>query len=89
LKLACSNDGREESIPINQDASVYIGRFEEGQRLTHPLAKNRHAWVQLISGDLAVNTTVLSPGDGAALSEEGTIALLSVAGAHFVVFDLN
>jgi redox-sensitive bicupin YhaK (pirin superfamily) len=89
LKLACSKDGREESIPINQDANVYIGRFEEGQRLTHPLARNRYAWVQLISGDLAVNTTVLSPGDGAALSEEGVVALLSVAGAHFVVFDLN
>ncbi len=53
------------------------------------LGKQRHAWVQLIEGDLILNGKGLSPGDGAALDDENEIRLESSKGAHFLLFDLN
>ena len=89
LTLACSSDGREGSVAINQQADLLIGRLEAGQNIEHVL-KQKHAWVQLISGDLAVNNTArLAAGDGAGLESESLLHLSTVKGAHFLVFDLN
>jgi len=88
LTLACSTDGRADSIVINQDVDLYIGRLDPKEKLTHPLEKGRHAWVQLIEGDLDVNTHALTPGDGASLDEEKELRLTSSARAHFLLFDL-
>ena len=88
LTLACSNDGREGSLLINQDADLLIGRLDAGQQLGHVL-RNPYSWVQLISGVLDVNGTPLRPGDGAAVDGETDLRLSSGDGAHFLVFDLN
>lgn len=89
LTLACSADGRAGSIRINQDADLFIGRLDPGERVHHPLRAGRHAWVQLIAGDLDLNGTKLSPGDGAAIDDEPEIRLSSAQAAHFLLFDLN
>jgi redox-sensitive bicupin YhaK (pirin superfamily) len=89
LTLACSADGRADSIKINQDADLFIGRLDPQEQVRHPLREGRHAWVQLIEGDLDLNGNTLSPGDGASLDQEKELRLSSKAGAHFLLFDLN
>ncbi len=89
LTLACSGDGRAGSIKINQDADLFIGRLEPKEKVSHPLREQRHAWVQLIDGDLDLNGKKLSPGDGASLDVDREIRLQSAKGAHFLLFDLN
>ena len=89
LTLACSVDGRAGSIKINQDADLFIGRLDPQENLHHPLRASRHAWVQLIVGDLDLNGERLVPGDGAALDDERELRLASGPGAHFLVFDLS
>jgi redox-sensitive bicupin YhaK (pirin superfamily) len=89
LTLACSPEGRSGSISINQDAELYIGRLTPGGKTNHPLREQRHAWIQLIEGDLKVNGTELSPGDGASLDNETEIRFEAPKGAHFLLFDLN
>jgi quercetin 2,3-dioxygenase len=91
LRLIASHDGREGSTRINQDASVYASLLRSGKSLDLPLAAGRHAWVQLIAGELEVNGTRLKKGDGAAISREEKLKLASVSGngeAEFLVFDL-
>jgi redox-sensitive bicupin YhaK (pirin superfamily) len=91
LKLIASGDGRDGSTRINQDASVYASLLSNGKSLELPLAEGRHAWVQLISGELDVNGKRLAKGDGAAISRETKLTLSSVSGngaAEFLVFDL-
>ena len=91
LRLIASHDGREGSTRINQDASVYASLLASGKSLELPLASGRHAWVQLVSGELDVNGTRLKKGDGAAISKEQILRLASVSGngeAEFLVFDL-
>jgi redox-sensitive bicupin YhaK (pirin superfamily) len=38
LHLITSKAGRDGSIPINQDADVYVGKLEPGKSLTHTFA---------------------------------------------------
>ena len=91
LRLIASHEGRDASTRINQDASVYASLLTSGKSLELALAPGRHAWVQLVSGELDVNGTRLKKGDGAAISREEKLTLASVSGngeAEFLVFDL-
>ena len=91
LRLIASRDGRDGSTRINQDASVYASLLDSGKSLELDLKAGRHAWVQLVSGELEVNGTRLVKGDGAAISDESKLALASVGGngaAEFLLFDL-
>jgi redox-sensitive bicupin YhaK (pirin superfamily) len=91
LRLIASRDGRGGSTKINQDASVYASLLDSGKSLALDLPAGRHAWVQLISGELEINGARLKAGDGAAVSDETRLTLSSVAGngtAEFLLFDL-
>jgi redox-sensitive bicupin YhaK (pirin superfamily) len=91
LRLIASHDGRDGSTRINQDASVYASLLDSGKSLELAVQPGRHAWVQLVSGELDVNGTRLAKGDGAAISDESKLSLASVGGdgtAEFLLFDL-
>ena len=91
LRLIASYDGRDGSTRINQDASVYASLLDSGKSLNLALQPSRHAWVQLVSGELDVNGTRLTKGDGAAISGEDKLTLASISGngvAEFLLFDL-
>ena len=88
LHLVTSRGGRDGSIPIHQDADLHVARLATGSSLTHPLANDRAAWLQLISGSLAVNGQSLFAGDAAALSGEPAVRISAVGDAHFLLFDL-
>ncbi|HEY4084404.1 MAG TPA: pirin family protein [Bryobacteraceae bacterium] len=89
LHLIASKSGRDESIPIHQDAEVNVARLDKGASLDYALKKGRSGWVQLIEGELNVNETTLRPGDGAAIQDETLLRLQTPSSAHFLFFDLN
>ena len=89
LHLATSKTGRDGSIPINQDADLYFSKLEAGQNVELALRPERHAWLQLIEGELDANGTRLQAGDAAGLSETEALKLSAVGPAHFLLFDLN
>lgn len=71
---------------INQDARVYVGDVAGDSPLVHALADGRHAWIQVVRGDIDVNEQELHQGDGAAVSDERE---LHVSGrGEFLLFDL-
>jgi redox-sensitive bicupin YhaK (pirin superfamily) len=91
LLLIASRDGRDGSTTINQNASVYASVLDSGKSVEAQLEPGRHAWVQLISGQLNVNGTKLEKGDGAAISGETALRIGSTSGngaAEFILFDL-
>jgi redox-sensitive bicupin YhaK (pirin superfamily) len=88
LTLVCSPDGGNKSIKINQDVHLFIGKLATKGTVSHSLSPQRHAWIQLIKGDLELNGEKLSSGDGAAVDDETDLKLASKKGAHFLLFDL-
>jgi redox-sensitive bicupin YhaK (pirin superfamily) len=89
LNLIASKGGRSGSIPIHQDADVYVARMDRASGIEHRFEGGRSGWVQVIAGELDVNGTILRPGDGAAITSEQRVQLAAVKDAHFLFFDLN
>ena len=88
LRLIASEDGREGSVAINQDARVYATLLEAGQVFTHALPPNRHAWIQLARGTLRLNGLELKQGDGAAVRGESDLTIETHDQAELLLFDL-
>jgi redox-sensitive bicupin YhaK (pirin superfamily) len=90
LRLVASRGGDDESISINQDVSLYASILASGEEVSHELADGRHAWVQVISGEIEVNGEMLLKGDGAAISEEKFLKIRAAEdNTEFLLFDLN
>jgi quercetin 2,3-dioxygenase len=88
LLLAVSPDGRDGSIAIRQDASMYAALLEPGTGLTHTLSPGRRAWVQMISGEVVLDGQPMAPGDGAAIVSQAQLGILCTTAAEFLLFDL-
>jgi hypothetical protein len=89
LRLVASRDGREGSVTIHQDLSLYAALLGAGEQITHALAPGRHAWVHVARGEVKLGGQTLVAGDAAALSEEAAIALEGTpAGGEVLLFDM-
>jgi redox-sensitive bicupin YhaK (pirin superfamily) len=88
MALVVSPDGKDGSIALRQDARIYAGRFLAGDSRTVPLAADRGAWIQLVSGTLQVSGETLSAGDALAIEDKTSIELSATTDAHFLLFDL-
>ena len=75
LRLVGSPDGRDGSVTIHQDVNLYIASLSKGDRLTHEIADNRVAWLQVTKGTVLLGDRTLSAGDGAAIVDEKEIAI--------------
>ena len=88
LCLIASHDARNGSLKVHQDVDLYAAVLTPGRELSYTLGEERRAWVQVVRGDLAVNDTGVSAGDGLAISEVGDMRLAAAEEAEFLLFDL-
>ncbi len=88
LRLIASPDGREGSVTIGQDATVYASMLEGKDAVAHRLAPGRRAYVHVARGAVKVNGTPLKVGDGAKIENEPSIELKDAREAEVLLFDL-
>jgi redox-sensitive bicupin YhaK (pirin superfamily) len=88
LRLVASPDGAEGSVTIHQDARIYAGLFDGGERASHALASGRKAYLHLVRGKLTVNGTPLEAGDAAKMTGLSEVVLEKGALAEALLFDL-
>ncbi|WOD40686.1 pirin family protein [Nodosilinea sp. E11] len=89
LRLVGSRDGRDGSVTIHQDVSLYTTSLAAGDRVEHTLAASRVAWVQVVRGAVDLNGHALTAGDGAAIRDLDTLSLRGTAdAAEVLVFDM-
>ena len=90
LKLVASRAGTDGSVTIHQDVSLYASILKTGETVSHQLAENRHAWIQVVKGSLEINGEFLNVSDGAAISEEKLLKIKALEDlTEFLLFDLN
>jgi quercetin 2,3-dioxygenase len=87
LRLIASPDGREGSVTVHQDASVYAGLFDGAERARLDLAAGRRAYVHVARGKLSVNGQPLEAGD-ALKTDAASLEIANGEGAEVLVFDL-
>jgi redox-sensitive bicupin YhaK (pirin superfamily) len=88
LRIVASPDGAEGSVTIHQDARIYAGLFDGGERASHALASGRKAYLHLVRGKLTVNGTPLEAGDAAKMTGLSEVVLEKGALAEALLFDL-
>ena len=90
LKLVASRGGDDGSVKINQDVRLYSSILANGETVSHELAANRHAWIQIVKGSVDLNGEILNASDGAAISDERLLEIKALADeTEFLLFDLN
>ena len=88
LRLVASPDGRDGSVKIRQDNELYATVLAKGEVVKHELRPDRHAYVQVARGSVALNGKKLETGDGARISGEQALELRGVDKAEILLFDL-
>jgi len=88
LRLIASPDGREGSVTIHQDAALYAALLDGEERLIHPLAPGRRAYVHVARGEVTANGRPLGPGDALKAADEPAVTLEHGRGAEVLLFDL-
>lgn len=90
LALIASRNGDRSpgALKIHQDVDLYATALGANEEARHTLEPGRHAWVQVIDGELTLNGETLHAGDGAAVSDETELALVGVKPSEAILFDL-
>jgi len=88
LRLIASSDGREGSVLIHQDASIYATILDGSADLEHKLAAGRQAYVHVIRGTVTVSGTPLKGGDALKITQEDLITLREGKAVELLLFDL-
>jgi quercetin 2,3-dioxygenase len=90
LLAAPQLSGDKPMTVIRQDARVYAAEFSANDRLTQPLAVGRHAWVQVVKGNVSLNGRTLYTGDAATVTGEPELSIggSQPSGGEILLFDL-
>lgn len=88
LRLVAAPDAADGALTIHTDARVYLARLQPGERVQHPLAAGRHAWLQVLRGEVTLADEALAASDGAAVSDEAELAIEARQPAELLLFDL-
>lgn len=88
LRLVAARDAAEGSLRIHQDARIFLSTLEGGRQVRHAPAEGRHAWLQVLRGNVSLNGHTLQTGDGAAVSDEKLLTIEAAGDAEIMLFDL-
>jgi len=88
LCLIASNDGREGSVTIHQDATVHAAMLDAGDRVDHEIARSRVGYLHVARGRVQLDGLPLDAGDGARIGAR-VICLEGIEGdGEVLLFDL-
>lgn len=88
IQLIASPDGREGSLVVHQDTSLYHVLLEEDQLTNYPVASGRTLYLHVFRGALTVHGKSLQAGDGATLKQADALQLRALSDAEALLFDL-
>jgi quercetin 2,3-dioxygenase len=88
LRLIASADGRDGSVLVHQDASIYASILDGADRVTYAMNPARGAYIHVARGQLTVNGVELVAGDALKVSGQDTVTLEKATAAEVLLFDL-
>ena len=88
FRLIASPDGADGSLTIHQDAPLHLASLLPGQAVSHEIKPGRAAWLQVLQGSVTFLGNDLAAGDGAAITDENTVAVQATTPSEVLLFDL-
>ena len=87
-RLIASPDGGDGSVLLHQDVRVYLAELQPEKEAFFQHKADRHLWLQVLKGEVEIGGETLKAGDGAGISEEGSIHAMAKKPAEVLLFDL-
>jgi len=86
-----SQTSAEGALLIQTDAEIFLADLPVNEQLTYTLSSGRHAWLQVLRGQVQVAGVDLQAGDGLAVSEEEQLLLTGTGEgtSEVMLFDLS
>jgi redox-sensitive bicupin YhaK (pirin superfamily) len=88
LRLIASPDGRDGSVTIHQDASLYAALLDGSEAVEHTPGAARRTYVHVIRGAVTANGQALEGGDALKISSSEPVRLEKGRDAEILLFDL-
>ena len=88
LRLIASDDGRDGSVTVHQDVSVFASMLGEGQSVKRDMDQTRYGWIQVARGEINVNGQRAGQGDGAIAMGESSLDIVAEQPSEILLFDL-
>lgn len=89
LCVVASEDARNASLRLHEDAVVYSALLARGHHVVHELTPGRSAWLHVVEGELSLGETLLTTGDGAGFTAERVLSLTARAGSEILLLDFR
>jgi redox-sensitive bicupin YhaK (pirin superfamily) len=89
LRLIASEDGRDGSVTVHQDVSVFASILDPEQEVMREMNPLRHAWIQVARGAITVNGEKAQQGDGVIVVGESSLTINTQDPAEILLFDLQ
>ena len=88
LRLIVSDDGRDGSLVMHQDARIYAGLFDADETTSLKVAAGRRIYVHVARGAVTLNGYELHAGDALKVTDDDTVTVEKGRDAEVLVFDL-
>lgn len=88
LCLIAAGEASAGALRLRQDADLYSALMHPGQHLVHDLHSARRAWLHVVSGKVSLDDLLLTPGDGAGVSDERALSFTAQADAEILLIDV-
>ncbi|HEX2193914.1 MAG TPA: pirin family protein [Candidatus Limnocylindria bacterium] len=75
-------------VTVHQDASVHVGRLEDGTEVSHDIGPGRGVYAYLIEGSATFNGAQLATGDAAKVTDEAALAIRAGATSELILVDV-
>ena len=89
LRLIASKDGRDGSVEVHQDISLFASILDAGQEVERTMDPARYAWIQVARGAITVNGESGSQGDGVIVVGESELKIKAEEPGEILLFDLQ
>jgi len=88
LRLIASGDGRDDSVHLNQDVSLFASILDAGREIERAMDPVRYAWIQVARGAVTVNGENAQQGDGLIIVAESDLKIRAEEPSEVLFFDL-
>lgn len=88
LRLIASGDGRDDSVKLNQDVSLFASILAEAEEVEREMDATRYGWLQVARGSVEVNGERAEQGDGVVVVAESSLMIKATKPTEILLFDL-
>lgn len=87
-RIVGSRDGRDGSLTIHQDVSLYSSELEADTGLEYTFDGRRHGFLHVVRGSIDIDGQQLVAGDAVATQDQELLSVRAVSSSELLLFDM-